>query len=257
MKKVVKLLSLVLVLSVFLGQAGYAQNILKKLKNKTEDKVIDKVFDDNTQSQDNTYEQPSSGSDRPSNTRGGGLENTKPDVGQNIKNAEASFGDKKYGDARYAVRQAIMGIELEIGENILKDLPASLEELPKNEEEDMVTSSGIGFVGLIIERTYRKDDKQMKVTIGNDAGMLSAVNMYLAAGGYAQSSSEQNYKQTTFKDHRAVIEYDENSGYKLSVPFGQSSILVTEGVNYESEDDFMNASNEINIDNIKKQLGEQ
>ncbi len=35
-----------------------------------------------------------------------------------------------------------------------------------------------------------------KVTIGNDAAMISAANMYLASGAYATSSEDQNYKQT-------------------------------------------------------------
>jgi hypothetical protein len=257
MKKIGKLLSLVFVLSIFLGPTVYGQGILKKIKNKTEDKVIDKLFESDNNEQQGNENVYSSGSDSPSNTRGGGLNKTSINVQEQIKSAELAYNDRKYGDAKYSVRQAILGIELEIGEKILKDLPETVDGLPKIDEEDVVTSSGIGFVGMIIERNYREGDKQFKVTIGNDAGMLSAVNMYLASGAYAQSSEEENFKQTKFKDHRAVIEYDEYSGYKLSVPFGQSSVLVMEGVNFSDENEFMNACSEIDIENIKKQLGEQ
>ena len=54
-----------------------------------------------------------------------------------------------------------------------------------------------------------------------------------------------------------MIEYSEGSGYKLSVPLGQTSLLVYEGVNYGTEQDFMAAANAIDIDGIKTKLGEK
>ena len=72
-----------------------------------------------------------------------------------------------------------------------------------------------------------------------------------------QTNGQQNWKQTKFKGNRSIIEYNEGSGYKLSVPIGQSSLLVFEGVNFSTEADFMKAANEIDADGIKKQLGEQ
>ena len=148
-----------------------------------------------------------------------------PDVLANIGEAEKAFSDKKYSDARFSVRQAIMGIELEIGNNILDELPDEVKGLPAKKDEDMVASTGIGFAGLIIERTYREGDKEFKVSVANESAWLSAANMYLASGG--QYSDDDNHKIVKFGDERAVLEYDEYSGYKLSVPFGQSSILVT------------------------------
>ena len=87
---------------------------------------------------------------------------------------------------------------------------------------------------------------------------MSAVNMYMANGGYAQTTGgQQNWKQTKVKGHKAIIEYDESSGYKLSVPLGQSSLIVLEGINYETEQEMMSAANTFDIDGIKKKLGEQ
>jgi hypothetical protein len=235
-------------------QATEAQGILQKVKNRTEDKILDKVFDENKEPANETGERTSSG--RSANTKGEGLTQTAPDVMENISGAETAFAQKNFGQSRFNVRQAILGIELEIGDKILKGLPESIDGLPKSDEEDKVTSSGIGFVGLIIERVYRKDDRELRVTIGNDAAMLSVVNMYLASGAYG-SSTDQNYKQVQFKGHRAVIEYDEYSGYKLSVPFGQSSIFIAEGINFENEQSLMSAAENIDIEKIKKDLGEQ
>jgi hypothetical protein len=256
MKKyqILSVLILTLLFTSILYQTTEAQGILQKVKSKTEDKLLDKVFDEKKEPSSEA-EEPAS-SRRSGNTKGEGLTQTAPDVIENINGAETAFAQKNFGQSRFNVRQAILGIELEIGEKILAGLPESLDGLPKSDNEDKVTSSGIGFVGLIIERVYRKDDKELRVTIGNDAAMLSAINMYMASGAYG-SSTDQNYKQVQFKGHQSVIEYDENSGYKLSVPFGQSSIFIAEGINFETEQSLMSAAENIDIEKIKKDLGEQ
>jgi hypothetical protein len=247
-------LAVLLFAGVFYHSAE-AQGVLQKVKNRTEDKLLDKVFDDKKESPKEAGEKTSSSRSRSSNTKGEGLSQTAPNVTENISGAETAMVQRNFGQSRYHVRQAILGIELEIGDKILKGLPDNIDGLPINKEEDRVTSSGIGFVGLIIERTYLKDDKELKLTIGNDAAMLSAVNMYMASGAYA-TSSDQNYKQVQFKGHRAVIEYDDYSGYKLSVPFGQSSIFIAEGINYANEQSLMSAAENIDLEKIKKELGE-
>jgi hypothetical protein len=82
--------------------------------------------------------------------------------------------------------------------------------------------------------------------------------VYLSSGGYAQTTGgQQNWKQTKVKGYRSIIEYSEGSGYKLSVPLGQSSLVVLEGINFASEADMMAAANVIDYDGVKKMLGEQ
>ena len=263
MKKQPLLILLVLFFGFFGTQTISAQNrFLKKLKDKTEDKAIEKVFGKETENT-NTGNTSNGGMNAnssydpnaPANNRGEGLTTTPPDVLANISEAEKSFDRKQYVDARFAVRQAILGIELEMGNNVLEGLPNEIDGLPVVKDEDLVASTGIGFVGLIIERVYREDDKPFKVTIGNDAAMLSAASLYLTSGAYA-TTTDQEYKNVKLGEYRGVIEYDEYSGYQLSVPIGQTSVLVAEGINFETEAEMMHAAENINIDNIKKELGE-
>jgi hypothetical protein len=197
-------------------------------------------------------------SNKPANKGGGGLITTPPDVNQNLGDAEAAFKSSNYGEARYAVQQAMLGVELEIGNKVLKSLPETVSGLPKEAESDQVTSTGWGWAGLTIQRNYLKEDKQLRTTIANNSVWMSSVNMYLANGGYAQQTNgQQNWKQIKVKNHRGIIEYDESSGYKISVPLGQSSLIVWEGVNFASEQEMMSAANSFDIDGIKKMLGEK
>jgi hypothetical protein len=259
MKRALIVCLMMFITGIIFQDSVEGQAFMRKLQDKAEDEAIDAIFgkDKASTTTETGTNSSTSDSNSPSNTKGGGLSNTSRDVVALINDAESSFGKKNFRDARYAIQQAMMGVELEIGKKILQELPENINGLPMVPEEDNVTSTGIGFAGLIIERTYRKSDQQLKVAVGNNSAWLSAANMYLASGTYSSTSTEENYKQTTFQGEKAVIQFEESSGYTLSVPFGQASILVTEGVNFDSENEFMDASAKIDIKKIKTQLGEQ
>lgn len=122
MKKCCVLTGLIMILLFSAGQLSYSQGVLKKLKEKAEEQVIDKVLGDDKKT-DNEPSTTTSSSSSMSNTRGGGLTTTPPDVKENLASAETAYQAKNYTDARYSVRQAILGIEMEIGQNILTGLP--------------------------------------------------------------------------------------------------------------------------------------
>ncbi|HMJ69257.1 MAG TPA: hypothetical protein VK508_10195 [Cyclobacteriaceae bacterium] len=275
-------LILVAAATILLSYTGHAQ-VGNRLKNKVAGKgeqkageAIDNLFSGKKKNQNsgtngtnggNANGQSNTGSssgsngsnNNPSNNSGGGLISTPPDVKQNLVDAETAYKKSSYGEARYAVQQAMLGVELEIGNNILKSLPESLGGLKKQVDADQVTSTGYGWAGLTIHREYNDTkDKEIRVTIANNSAWMAGVNAYLTNGGYAQQTNgQQNWKQTKVKGNRAIIEYDESSGYKLSVPLGQSSLIVYEGVNIASEGDMIKAAEGLDIDGIKKQLGEQ
>jgi len=270
MKNAIKLLLVSLVLTGI--SPANAQGLLKKIKQKAEqaaervaDKKIDKAIEDKTgvSSGNQNAGGPgssggSSGKNSPGNKGGAGLVTTPPDVNANLGDAEAAFKANNYGEARYAVQQAMLGVEMEIGKKILAGLPETVSGLKTIKEEDKVTSTGWGWVGLTIQRKYGEGDKQLTTTIANNSVWMSAVNMYLANGGYAQTSSDnQKWKQTKVKGNKAIIEYDEGSGYKLTVPIGQTSLIIWEGVNFATEQDIMSAANSFDIDGVKKTLGEK
>ena len=270
MKNAIKLLLVSFVLTG-ISPAG-AQGLLKKIKQKAEqaaEKVVDKKIDQaveektgiSTGNSNNSTTGPgssSSGKNSPGNKGGAGLVTTPPDVNANLGDAEAAFKANNYGEARYAVQQAMLGVEMQIGKKILTGLPETVAGLGVVKADDKVTSTGWGWVGLTIQRKYGEGDKHLTTTIANNSMWMSAVNLYLANGGYAQTSNDnQKWKQTKVKGNKAIIEYDDSSGYKLTVPIGQTSLIIWEGVNFATEQDVMNAANSFDIDGIKKTLGEK
>jgi hypothetical protein len=262
-----------------LASVGTHAQVLNRLKQRVESKTeqkagqeIDKLFGgkkDQSSGQTNQGgtggtggqggQNTSGGGNNPSNKGGGGLISTPPDVKQNLADAEVAYKKNSYGEARYSVQQAMLGVELEIGNKILKSLPESVSGMNKEAESDQVTSTGWGWAGLTIQREYSDGkDKGFTAIVANNSVWMAGINAYMASGGYAQQTNgQQNWKQTKLKSYRAIIEYSDGSGYKLSVPIGQSSIIVFEGVNFASEQEMMKAAEVFDIDGIKKELGEQ
>lgn len=261
--------------ALFLLSTANAQGLLKKMKEKAQqaaDKVIDKKIDNAVGVDNNSNTNSGNGSDanmstssigrkgKPANKGGEGLISTPPNVNDNLSSADASFKTAKYSDARYSIRQAMLGVQMEIGKKILDGLPATISGMQKDAASDQVTSAGwgVGWAGLTIQRDYNQGDKQLSFTIANNAAWMQAINLYFTNAGYMQTSGgEQKWKQIKVQDEKAIIEYDASTGYKLSIPVGQTSLLVYEGVNFANENDFMAAVNQINIADIKKQLGEK
>lgn len=250
---------LILVFGLSCATALSQGSLLRRVQQKTEEKIVNKIFgeEETPQQEQNTQSEVES-TNSPQNRRGTGLSQNAPDVVENIKLAEDNFDGAKYVQAKSAVRNALWGVELEIGKKVLESLPKSVEGCDYQSSEDKVSSSGAGWVGMAIERVYQgKDDMQVRATIGNDSAILGLAGFYMVDGVYTESSEQPDQKQIQFKDHRAVIRYDEYDGYTLSVPFGQSSVFVVNGVNFETENQFMAAANNFDIANIKKELGEQ
>lgn len=263
-----KLYIILVFAGLYLSQHQASGQLLNKMKQQLEDKAgkaVDRAVNGNT----STPSQPGSSagssgtatgtsSRRAVNKEGAGLISTPPDVKQNLADAENYFKSGKYSETRQAVQQAMLGVEMEIGRKILRSLPESISGLKKNAEVEQVTSTGWGWSGLTILRQYdNNDDKELRVTVANNAAWMSAVNLYFANTQAQTSGGKQNWKQISVKGNRAILEYDDGSGYKLSVPFGQTSLLVYEGVNFKNEQEMMAAANAVDIDQIKKMLGEK
>lgn len=230
--------------------------LLKKLKDKVTQAVDKNTTQNNTNTQDNT----TNTNTNPANTKGAGLTNTAPpDVMQNITDAETANQGAKYSEARYAIQQALMGVEIQMGRELLQSLPANVDNMPKDTTKDKVMSTSYGWNNLSMQRVYSDGkDKQVTVTIGNQVWYSSLVNLYFN-NVYVQQNTEadQNVKQTRVKGNRAIIQFDQSKGYTLIVPIGQSSMITWECVNFADENEVMNAANAFDIDGIKKMLGEQ
>lgn len=258
-----------------LGTNAGAQGLLKKLKEKVEKKVekkaddiLDKKTGVNTSGNDNSSNSTSgnsSGKNNPVNSKGRavnrtgeGLKNSSvPDVLQQISEADQAYSAQQFGNARFSIQQALLGVELQMGHALLNGLPASVKDLPKDSTEDRVMSTRFGWSNLTIHRVYCKDDQQLTMTIGNSSAFAGMFDLYFGFAATQSNGEEVNTKQIRIKGNKAVIKYDENDGYTVLMQLGQSGMITWQGINFKDEQEITAAINEFNIDEIKKTIGEQ
>ena len=261
MKQIVFLLCSSFLLSIPQFTNGQFLKKLKEKANSAVNKVVDNKTGNSSAGSTATESQSQTeSSSKPVNKGGAGLKNTAPpDVNAAIEDANKSFSNKNYSDARYAVQQALVGIEIQLGHQLLQSLPDNVDGLQKEPAQDKVASTQWGWNNMTIQRVYSdKKDKQCTITIGNNILYAGLVNAYFG-NAYAVESNgkDQNVKQVKVQGNKAIISYDESKGYSLIVPIGQSSMVVWECINFGNEDEVMNTANAFNIDNIKKSLGEK
>lgn len=253
---------------VFLYSQPVQGQLLKKLKekaNKVIDKKVDEKIDEKTgggqnESGNNSSNTQDNSRSRHGNTKGEGLKNTAPpDVVAAMSDAGKSFDAKSYSDARYAVQQALVGIEIQLGRELLKSLPTSVDGMNADTTQDKVVSTQWGWNNLTIQRLYTDGkDKEMTLTIGNNMLYSGLVNAYFNNAYAVQANGDQqNAKQVKVQGNKALITFDSDKGYSLIVPVGQSSMIVWEDVNFANEDEVMTAANKFSIEDIKKSLGEK
>src|SRR4051794_17335611 len=70
-----------------------------------------------------------------------------------ITSAKTSYAAGKLEDAHFALEQAMQELDMIIGKEVLKLLPAKLDTASMNVKDDHVTAN-VGFVGATIHRSY-------------------------------------------------------------------------------------------------------
>ncbi len=262
-------LSILLTTSLTLQQELQAQGFLKKLKDKVEKKaedILDKKATDKagtvTPSTGNTQtgNGPAAGSSkngRPINKTGEGLKNsTVPDVLQQIQEADAAYDKQQFGEARFSVQQALLGIELQIGKSLLQSLPNEINGLPKDSTEDRVMSTRYGWANLSIQRIYQNEDQQLSMLIGNNAIYSGMLDMYFGFAATQSNGETQNTKQIRIKGNKAIIQFEEREGYTVLMQLGQSGMITWKAINFQTEKEVMDDIHQFDIDHIKKTMGE-
>jgi hypothetical protein len=240
---------------VFLGFAVYgetagAQGILQRAKQAVQ-KAADKALGE----EDKEETQQAPGSPQPGSPAGkSATKMSPPDVLKYIGEADASLAAKDLNNARFSVQQALVGVEWKLGYKLLESLPASVAGLECDKESDNVTISGIGFVGMAIERSYRQGDKHLDLGILNNSGLLNMYGMYLSNPAY---SADENRKAVRVGNYRGLLEQQDDGDFTLGIPFGQSSLLLLDCGRFQNEDEVLNAAKAFDIDKIKTTLGEQ
>jgi hypothetical protein len=167
-----------------------------------------------------------------------GIQVQAQEVQERLNEAQSSYSSGDLENARFALQQALQGINQAIGKDILGLLPDNLGGMDKVDTDDNVTGVNIGFAGLFVNRSYKGENKDAAIQIMSDSPMIAGINAMLAMPSFI--NSDPNQKRIKIENYKALLTKSTNTGgvvsYNIQMPFGSSMFTFTSnGINEENE----------------------
>ena len=83
-------------------------------------------------------------------------------VNSTLDDARSSFKSKNYSESRFSIHEALIEIEQQLGEKVLARMPKEALGQSYDPAEDRAISTGVGFIGLEIIRSYTSNKGDIK-----------------------------------------------------------------------------------------------
>lgn len=173
------------------------------------------------------------------------------DFSKNIGTAKDNYAKGNLQDAHFALLQAMQELDIELGKEILKLFPTSLDTLQAQEKETNVSGNS-HFTGVTVQKRYGSE-LQGNLNVIINSPMLTALNAYIASPLMAgfMDPNQKVVKVAGYKG-KLIKENEETKTYKLELPL--NSALLTLELPNTSESAMLNIVNKMPIDKIAKLL---
>ncbi|HPE55949.1 MAG TPA: hypothetical protein P5514_05740 [Bacteroidales bacterium] len=159
------------------------------------------------------------------------------DVPKLLDEASSSYSSGDLENARFALQEALNGINQAIGQDILSQLPQTIGDMSIVENSDNVTGTNLGFAGLYVNRDYKSETSELNFQIISDSPMMAAISSMLSMSVFM--AADPNQKRIKLDGYKALMTRNEDSegvvSYDIQLPFGSS--LMTFTVNGISDGD--------------------
>lgn len=171
---------------------------------------------------------------------------------KNLATARSSYASGNLQDSRFAMEQALRDLDIAIGKEILKILPAKIGALAAVEKEDNVTGSG-SYIGLYVQRYYGADPKRGSIEIINNSPMINSLNAILSMPVIGGMMRDENQKMVKIQGYKSILNKQVNSetgktNYELQIPMNNT--LVTVKMDDSNEGEITAAANAVPLAKI-------
>jgi len=178
---------------------------------------------------------------------------TAQDFDKNLASARTAYSSGNLEDARFAMQQMLNDIDVIIGKEVVKLLPAKLETRTSNTSNDNVTAN-TGLAGVIIHRDYGADDKTANLDIMSNSPLVGSLNAILSLP-FVGNSGDGTQKTVKVHGYKGVLQKSvdtetNKSNYTLQIPL--NSTLLTLEVQDTSEAEILKMANAIPVPQIVK-----
>jgi hypothetical protein len=150
------------------------------------------------------------------------------------------------------MEQMLRDLDMAIGKEILKLLPAKLGTLPVVDKEDNVSGTG-SYVGLYVNRHYGSVPKQGSIEIINNSPLINSLNMILNMPMIGGMMTDENQKVIKVQGYKSILNKDVNTetgktNYQLQIPMNNT--LLTVKMDDSSEGEITGVANGIPLAKI-------
>lgn len=140
--------------------------------------------------------------------------------------AKTSYSAGKLEEAHFALQQAMQEVDLTIGKEVLKLLPAKMDVMEINPKDDNVASN-VGFVGATIHRAYGKGGRKADISIISNSPLIGMTNAVLNTPLLGGMISDGKNKTVKVQGYKARLEKQPGSAsdknnYELQIPLGSA-----------------------------------
>lgn len=171
---------------------------------------------------------------------------------KNIATARSTYSSGNLQDSRFAMEQMLRDLDMAIGKEILKLLPANMGSLLAVQKEDDVSGTG-GYVGLYVNRHYGADPKRASIEIINNSPLINSLNAILSMPVIGGMMRDENQKIVRVQGYKSILNKHANAetgktNYELQIPMNNT--LLTLKMDDTTEADITAAANTIQLAKI-------
>ncbi len=169
-----------------------------------------------------------------------------------LATARTSYSSGKLDDARFAMEQMLQEIDIVVGKEVLKILPAKMENKVSESAKDEVSGSS-GYYGVTIKRDYGTEDNNISLEILTNSPMIAGINALLSVPLLAGTGDN---KVIRINGYKALVQ--KNSGnsdkpeYEVQLPL--NATLITLRAPGYTFDQVVKMANTIPVSQIAKMI---
>lgn len=157
---------------------------------------------------------------------------------KHLATAKSSYSAGKLEDSRFAMEQMMQELDITIGKEVLKLLPAKLDNLNMNAAADNVTGTN-GFLGVNIHRDYGTAEKKAEIDMITNSPLVASINTILSIP-FVGNSADGNQKRVKIDGYKGLLQKNVDSetqkpSYELQMPFNSTLLTFRMGNADEAE----------------------
>lgn len=157
------------------------------------------------------------------------LSSSAQDFQANLSTARSSYGSGNLEDARFAMQQMLNDIDVLVGKELLKALPAKFDALAANTSNDDVTAN-TGLAGVLVHRDYGSGEKTATLEVMSNSPLIASINAILSIPfiGNSGDGSQKVIKVQGYKSvlQRTIDSETNKTSYSLQIPLNSTLITI-------------------------------